>query len=103
MGSWDSIAEAKIKEWQQRKRDGEESEDSGESGPTVESIETQLFDKIVAARRAARETDDAQERAALLEYAKKTKIRLMVLLEKGGFPLLARSLEQRLDEAIRQI
>ncbi|MGM0557841.1 MAG: hypothetical protein ACQEVA_15760 [Myxococcota bacterium] len=100
MGTWDSITEARIKEWQERRAE-ESGADEKANTPVFETVESQLFDEIVAARAAAREVDDPAERNALLTRAKRTRVRLMVLLEKGGFPLLARSLQQRLDEAVR--
>jgi hypothetical protein len=100
MNPWDIIAEAKIRDWQRRKEAGEVSEEEPDVGLEAgegKSIERQLFEEARSARKAARDTEDPAEREALLERSNKARIRMMVMLEKNGFPLLARQLQQRLD------
>jgi hypothetical protein len=109
MKLWDVLAEAKIREWLERRRKEAEEGSPSDTDPAdsdkgglmdnAKSIEMQLFDEALEARRAARATDDPAARDALVEKSKKAQIRLMVILEKNGFPLLAKSLQDRLDAA----
>ncbi|QDG51442.1 hypothetical protein FIV42_12015 [Persicimonas caeni] len=104
MKLWDLLAESKIREWTKRREEkrtaGELELDESDEAPLLEdakSIESQLFDEARAARHQARQCEDPEERDALLERSKKAQLRMMVLLERGGYPLLARSMENRLN------
>ena len=97
--AWDQLIEARIREWQERKRRGEELP-RDPSGP-VDSIETQLFDEVVRLRRSAREAADPQRRDRLLDQAEQLRIRLAILLEQNGYHRLADNLDERIAAAVR--
>jgi hypothetical protein len=95
------LAEARIREWQERKARGEELPSAPlEPG---DSIESQLFDHAVALRRQAHDEESAVERERLLREAEDTRLRLVVILEQACLPLLAQSLDARLWAMSRDI
>ncbi len=100
MRAWDQLIEARIKDWQERRKRGEAQPASG--GGPVESLETQLFDEVVKLRRSASEQTDSAEKRELLARAESLRIRLSVLLEKQGLYLLAESLDARIEAAVRE-
>ncbi len=97
--NWQAIAEARYKEWKRRREAGDAAPLARET-PPAESIESQLFEEARSLKAAASRTGDPEERDALLKQADKVRIRLMVMLEKNGYPLLARTLQERLDAAV---
>jgi hypothetical protein len=97
--AWEQLIEARIRDWQERRRRGEAPSTDGAG--KVDSLETQLFDEVVKLRRLAREqTDPAQQRETLAQ-AENLRIRLSVLLEKQGLHLLAESLDARIEAEVR--
>lgn len=98
MRAWDQLIEARIRDWQTRKQRGEAQ--PAASAP-VDSLESQLFDEVVKLRRRAAEQKDPARERALLEEAERLRIRLAVLLEKHGFHLLAKSLDERIEAELR--
>lgn len=99
MRAWDQLIEARIRDWQERKRRGEAP--PADAGGPVESLESQLFDEIVKLRRSARAQRDPAEKRELLARAESLRIRLSVLLEKQGLHLLAESLDARIEAEVR--
>lgn len=99
MRAWDQLIEARIRDWQARKQRGDEQ--PRESEAPVDSLESQLFDEVVKLRRRAHEEADPERRRALLDEAERLRIRLSVLLEKHGFHLLAKSLDERIAAELR--
>lgn len=99
MSAWDQLIEAKIRDWQERQRRGEAPRTTADLAP-VESLETQLFAEIIELRRRARDTPVGVQRHDLLRQCEELRTRLSVLLEKHGLPLLARSLDQRIEAAL---
>ena len=95
MNPWQMMAEARIRDWQRRKERGEvRSVPDAE----LESLEGQLYNEVTRAREAAAAATDPLERQAQLDHAEATRIRLMVILEKGDRPLLLEAFEELLKE-----
>jgi len=97
MGIFDLLAEARIKEWQNREPD-QSDQTAGEAVAIVgnEPMEVQLFKEIIALHDSAGHAEPA-ERQELLEKARRLQIQLMVVLEQSGRPLAA----QQVTENIR--
>jgi len=90
MDAWSALAEARIRDWQNRVATGE-----AKAAPPLqlESMEGQLFKEILRLRLLAHERKS--ERASLLRKADDLRIQLMMLLETDR-PLLAQMLNARL-------
>jgi hypothetical protein len=95
MGIFDTLAEARIRDWQRRGRPMGAPGDGpvGAAG----NLETQLLGEIVKLRAQARASRDPAEQKALRKHARDLKLQLMVLLESSGRPLAASQLERNLE------
>lgn len=96
MKAWEALVEARIRDWQERKAKGEERVAQHAS---FESLESQLFDEIVEYLHRA-EKSDPVESGELARQAEQLRIRLAIILEKNGLPLIARQLDERIREAL---
>lgn len=90
------LLEARIRDFQQRKAQG----DVRPAPKTTAggSLESTLITEIRDLRKQAKETDDADEKAALAAESQALVTQLSVLLESSGRPLAARLLADRLNE-----
>ncbi|GFO69495.1 hypothetical protein GMLC_30740 [Geomonas limicola] len=98
MGIFDLLAEARIREWQERSP--EEKRQLAEHAVTItgdEPLEVQLFKEVIALRKAAQKEPESETKDAMLAKATKLQIQLMVVLEQSGRPLAA----QKVAENIR--
>lgn len=95
MDVWAALAEARIREWQNRRAKGEAT---AEPPLQLVSLEGQLFKEILRLRLLAHER--VSERAALLGKAENLRIQLMMSLETDR-PLLAQMLNARLADMSR--
>jgi hypothetical protein len=94
MSVWDSIAEARIREWLQRPA----AEREASSVPLEPGLplEVQLLQDIAQLDRMEAASTDAAEAAVLHRKASELMLRLMVVLESEGRPLAAKHFaEQR--------
>lgn len=105
MGVFDLLAEARIREWQQREPEQKKSgHDDTLAVPGTEPMEVQLFKEILGLHKAAGKSPEQPDKQELLETAGKLQTQLMVVLEQSGRPLAARqvsdNIRQHLAEAI---
>jgi hypothetical protein len=93
MRSLNGLAEARIREWQseQRKRPLAEG---GQMRSSEEPLEVSLWKSWMDARQRL-ETASPSERPKLLQRSREIELQLLVLLERTGRPLAARSLAER--------
>ena len=93
MAIFETLAEARIRDWQRRGRPHAETavQDLGAG-----TLEGQLLSEIIALLESARDESDAGVREHLRDEARKRRIQLMVLLEKSGRALAAKAIEERL-------
>lgn len=92
------LAEARIREWEQRVKAGELPLAS-EPLP-LESWETQAFKRIVRLQREARSLDPGPERVAREAEAEKLRLQLIIGLERER-PRLARAIDAQIARAVR--
>jgi len=98
MGVLERMAEARIRQWQERRP---EERTAHGSGLPTETLEVQLLNDIVALRdQITRATDDTTHQA-LTRTARELEVRLMILLEQSGRPLAAQQLSERLSKTKR--
>lgn len=90
------LAEARIREWQQRRAAGETDPKTGETGETGgDSLESQLLQSIVELIEHAAQAQE-EDRCQLERAARDVETRLMVILESNGLPLAARRIAAEL-------
>jgi hypothetical protein len=87
MDFFSKLAEARIREWQQRPE--KERADVASTPLSIAPLEVQLFDEAMGLYARARSTVDPAEREAALAAAARIETRVMVLLEESGRPLAA--------------
>lgn len=92
MDVWTALAEAKIREWNERVAEGRAS---AAATVRIDSYENQLLTEVLALYAQARACTDEAERRALLRRASNRRTELMILLERDR-PLLAQTIEARL-------
>lgn len=97
MDIFSKLAEARIREWQQRPEKEREAKAEGE-GVNPAPLEVQLFDEARALYAKAQKSADAAEAAELRERAARIETRIMVLLEESGRPLAAQQFARMLAE-----
>ena len=99
MGIFDLLAEARIREWQERSPEQKEKE-AEESLAIIgtEPMEVQLFKEIIMLHKLADKATEQSEKNEILIKANKLQIQLMEVLEQSGRPLAA----QQVSENIRQ-
>lgn len=102
MGFFDLMAEARIREWQQRETDPKKTGDNTLVITGNEPMEVQLFKEILVLHKAAGNLPDSQQQQELLEKARQLQIQLMVVLEHSDRPLAAQQVAEniRLDLAL---
>lgn len=88
------LAEARIRDWQRRKEQGEIHPVASDSAG--ESLEAQLLHQITELIARVSQADPA-ERLRLDREARDLEIRLMVTLEGNGLPLAARRIAAELE------
>lgn len=98
MGVLERMAEARIRQWQERRP--EDRAVHGRGLPT-ETLEVQLLNDIVTLREQITEAPDDTTRQALTKTARELETRLMILLEQSGRPLAAQQLSERLSKTKR--
>jgi hypothetical protein len=98
MSSWNHIIEARIRDWQERRRQGLITPPP----PKVNtSLEAQLFDEVITLLRAANAAEGDEEREWMEKRAEEMKLRLLVLYEKYKRPMLARTLSERISAELQ--
>lgn len=97
MGFFDLMAEARIREWQQREPELTKSGFEDELVITgTEPMEVQLFKEILLLHKEADKSTEQSDQNELLEKARKLQTQLMVVLEQSGRPLAARQLSENI-------
>lgn len=87
MDFFSKLAEARIREWQQRPE--KERAEAASEPLSIAPLEVQLFDEAKALYERARASGEPAERDAALAAAARIETRVMVLLEESGRPLAA--------------
>jgi len=99
MNPWRIMTEAKIRDWQRRRESGEVSLDNpGAETPSFDSLELQLLQEVLRLSREARACDDPLQATALRREAASIRVRLMIIIEQSGRPLLMKTIEERLRQ-----
>lgn len=89
MSAWDTVAEARIREW--LSRPAHEREAASVPLEPGLPLEVQLQRDVAQLDRMAAASSTVDEATALRRQADKLMVQLMVLLENQGRPLTARS------------
>lgn len=97
MGFFDLMAEARIREWQQREPELTKSGFEDELVITgTEPMEVQLFKEILLLHKAADKSTEQSTQNEFLEKTRKLQTQLMVVLEQSGRSLAARQVSENI-------
>jgi hypothetical protein len=100
MTPWQRLAEARIREWQQKpaaERDSRATPDE-----PFAPLERQLLEEIIRLYHLAAAADRPGEAAALRRQAADHETHLMIILESSGRPLAAQHFSRLLQEIRRE-
>lgn len=101
MDIFSKLAEARIREWQQRPEKEKQAIAEQSESLQLAPLEVQLFDEARSLYTRARASTDPTEASALREAAARIETRIMVLLEESGRPLAAKQFAKMLADERR--